>query len=143
MLAAVAALAIAGCSADGIHTTQKFFPGSQLTAWNACDKFAGGGNQIAICAAKGLLTDGVTQGYTIQFTLPEPVHVRIAVFDDRARLLKVLLDSDESATLQGQFRTPPVVWDFTDANGVRVKDGDYRLYFKADTYLSTSDVTVP
>lgn len=132
-----------GCSADGIHSTQQFFPGSELTSWDACDKFATTGDHIAVCATKGLLPDGVTEGYSIQFALPAPVHVRIAVFDSRAALVKVLFDADEPATVQGYFRTPPIEWDFTDANGVLVKPGQYRLYFKAEQYLSTSDVVYP
>lgn len=143
-VAAAALLALAGCSADGIHSPQKFFPGSQLTGWDACDKSTGGAiNTIVICASKGLLIDGVTEGYTINFALPSPSHVRIAVFDDRAALVKVLFDADEPATLQGTFRNPPVIWNFTDASGAKVKDGAYRLYFKAGDYLSTSDVVVP
>lgn len=134
---------MAGCGAEGIHYPQKFFPGSQLTSWDSCDKFGGSGTGIAVCASKGLLPDGFTPGYSIQFGIPTAAHVRIAAFDDRARLVKVLLDSDEPATLPGFFRTPPVEWDFTDANGVRVKDGQYRLYFKAGDYTSTSDVVVP
>jgi hypothetical protein len=53
-----------------------------------------------------------------------------------------LLDSDEPATLPGQFRIPPVAWGFTDANGNPVAEGDYRLYFKSGDFVSTSDVQV-
>ncbi|HEX7079358.1 MAG TPA: hypothetical protein VF363_13120 [Candidatus Eisenbacteria bacterium] len=81
--------------------------------------------------------------YSIQFALPAPAHVRIAVFDSRAALVKVLFDSDEPATVAGYFRTPPIEWDFTDAHGALVKPGPYRLYFKAEDYTSTSDVVYP
>lgn len=56
--------------------------------------------------------------------------------------MKVLLNDDEPATLPGEFRQPPIVWDFTDEAGARVPDGDYRVYFQSDTFLSTSDVVV-
>jgi hypothetical protein len=65
------------------------------------------------------------------------------VFDSQAALVKTLLDSDEPATLVGQFRVPPVPWNFTNANGNRVGSGDYRVYFKAGDFTSTSDVQVP
>jgi hypothetical protein len=68
--------------------------------------------------------------------------VTIGVFDAHAKLLKVLLDDDEPATLPGQFRQPPIVWDFTDDSGHRVPDGDYRVYFQSGEFLSTSDVVV-
>ncbi|HET9251833.1 MAG TPA: hypothetical protein VFP58_06935 [Candidatus Eisenbacteria bacterium] len=56
--------------------------------------------------------------------------------------MKVLFDAEEPATLPDQFRSPPIIWDFTDANGTRVPDGDYRIYFSATGFLSTSDVPV-
>jgi hypothetical protein len=56
--------------------------------------------------------------------------------------VKVLFDAEEPATLAGQLRSPPIIWDFTDAEGKRVPDGDYRLYFESGDFLSTSDVTV-
>ncbi len=65
------------------------------------------------------------------------------MFDSQAALVKTLLDADEPATLPGQFRLPPISWDFTDANGQPVGSGDYRLYFKAGDIVSTSDVQVP
>jgi hypothetical protein len=68
--------------------------------------------------------------------------VTIGVFDTHAKLVKYLLDDDEPATLPGQFRQPPVVWDFTDDSGHRVPDGDYRVYFQSGEFLSTSDVVV-
>jgi len=67
--------------------------------------------------------------------------VRIAVFDANAVLVKVLLDSEEQGTL-GQFRTPPVQWNFTDAHGDRVK-GEFRIYFSAGEFLTSSDVVAP
>lgn len=68
--------------------------------------------------------------------------MRIAVFDEHAALVKVVFDADEPATLSGTFRTPPVPWDYTDAQGRRVPDGPYRLYFQSGDFISTSDVTV-
>ena len=66
----------------------------------------------------------------------------IGVFDEHAKAVKFLLDDDEPATLPGEFRQPPVIWDFTDESGHRVPDGDYRVYFQAGDFLSTSDITV-
>jgi hypothetical protein len=54
----------------------------------------------------------------------------------------VLLDAEEPASLPGEFRSPPVIWNFTDESGARVPDGDYRVYFSATDFQSTSDVAV-
>ena len=135
-------LALGGCSADGIHSPQKFFPGSQRTSWNDCDKFDPGGTGIAICALNGLLPGASSPSYNIQFTLPRPERVRIAVFDEHAQLVRMVFDEDEPATLDGTYRIPPIPWDFTDAEGRRVPAGDYRLYFTAGDFSSTSDVEV-
>jgi hypothetical protein len=80
--------------------------------------------------------------YNIQFSLPSPAHVRIVAFDEHATLVRVVFDQDEPATLMGEFRLPPVVWNFDDASGRRVPPGDYRLYFLSGDFLSTSDVEV-
>ena len=68
--------------------------------------------------------------------------MRIVVFNAHAALVKALFDADEPATLPGQLRAPPIIWDFTDDEGNRVPDGDYRLYFESGDFLSTSDVTI-
>jgi hypothetical protein len=80
--------------------------------------------------------------YNIQFALPEPTHVQIAVFDEHAKRVRLLFDQDEPATLQGQFRQPPISWNFTDADGHPVPAGDYRIYFSAGDFTSTSDLVV-
>ncbi|HEV8128276.1 MAG TPA: hypothetical protein VGQ14_01325 [Candidatus Eisenbacteria bacterium] len=80
--------------------------------------------------------------YNIQFALPAPAHVRIAVFDEHAKMIRTLFDQDEPATLQGQFRQPPVSWDFNDESGQRVPEGDYRIYFQSGDFTSTSDVAI-
>jgi hypothetical protein len=100
------------------------------------------GNEVVICAVTGLLPGASAPSYIIQFALPSPGHVRIAVFNDHAELVKVVFDQDEPATLQGSWRVPPVSWDFTDASGHRVPAGDYRLYFQTGQFTSTSDVAV-
>lgn len=132
----------AGCNSDSIHSPQKFFPGSQLTAWSDCSKFAAPGNEVAICASVGLLPGAASTSYNIQFFLPSAAHVRIAVFNEHAKLIKVIFEADEPPSIPGSFRTPPISWDFTDANGARVPPGDYRLYFQADDFVSTSDLEV-
>jgi hypothetical protein len=139
---AVAVLAVVGCSADGIHTPQKFFPGSTRTSWEECNKFGQIGNEVAICASTGLLPNSTSASYNIQFSIPSPAHIRIAVFDEHAALVKVLFDADEPATLQGSFRIPPISWDFKDASGQPVPAGDYRLYFQSGEFTSTSDVRI-
>ena len=140
---AVAAIALVGCSADGIHSTQKFFPGSQRTSWDECSKFGSTSNTVAICAQTGLLPGAPAPSYNIDFFIPTAEHVRIAVFDERATRVKVIFDADEPATLSGTFRLPVIPWDFTDAEGRRVPAGTYRLYFQAGSFISTSDVDVP
>lgn len=139
----LACLALVGCNSDAIHGRQAFFPGSTRTSWAACDKFSGISDAIQICAGTGLLPGGTQQTYNISFSLPNDAHVLIAVFDRHAALVKVLHDADEPATLPGFFRQPPIPWDFTDAGGARVPQGDYRLYFKSGSFQSTSDVVVP
>jgi hypothetical protein len=138
----LACLALVGCNSNSIHARQPFFPGSELTSWSACDKFSGVTSEIQICASKGPLAGATAISYNISFMLPNDAHVLIAVFDDHADLVKVLLDQDEPATLPGFFRQPPVPWDFKDANGKGVPAGNYRLYFKSGSFQSTSDVVV-
>ncbi|HEU4725595.1 MAG TPA: hypothetical protein VFU59_09920 [Candidatus Eisenbacteria bacterium] len=132
-----------GCNSDAIHGRQAFFPGSTLTSWAACDKFSGISDEIEICASIGLLPGATESSYNISFSLPNDAHVRLAVFDSHAALVKLLHDADEPATLPGFFRQPPIAWDFKDANGVRVPPGDYRIYFKSGDTQSTSDLEVP
>ena len=136
------AISLVGCSADGVYSPQKFFPGSQPTSWDACGKFGVAGNEVKICASTGILPGATVASYNIQFALPHPAHVRIAIFDSKAALVRVLLDGDEPATLPGYFRTPPVPWDYTDESGKLVGAGDYRAYFETEQFLSTSDLEV-
>ena len=138
----MAVISLVGCSAGGVYSPQKFFPGSQRTSWDSCDKFGVPGNEIEICASTGILPGESAASYNIQFALPHEAHVRIAVFNSSAALVRVILDDEEPATLPGQFRTPPIFWNFTDKNGTRVGAGDYRLYFESEQFLSTSDVVV-
>ncbi|MEK7347674.1 MAG: hypothetical protein AABZ94_02260 [Candidatus Eisenbacteria bacterium] len=139
----LACFALVGCNSDAIHGRQAFFPGSTLTSWTACEKFSGISDVIRICASAGLLPGATQQTYNISFSLPNDAHVLIAVFDNHAALVKGLFNADEPATLPGFFRQPPIAWDFTDAKGVRVPAGSYRLYFKSGSFQSTSDVEVP
>ena len=131
-----------GCSADAVHSVQTFFPGSERTTWDSCDKFGTGTDEILVCAGTAIAPGGTFPTYNIRFSIPNAAHVRIVVFDSHAALLKVLFDADEPATLMGQLRNPPIIWDFTDGDGKRVPAGDYRLYFESGNFLSTSDVTV-
>src|SRR6267142_4352873 len=76
-LLVLAVIALVGCSADGIHSPQKFFPGSTRTSWDACDpKFGQVGNEVVICASTGLMPGASAPSYNMQFALPAPVHVR-------------------------------------------------------------------
>ncbi|MGH7680514.1 MAG: hypothetical protein ACRENN_00835 [Candidatus Eiseniibacteriota bacterium] len=138
----VAIVALAGCSADGVHSVQNFFPGSEKTSWDECGKFSVTGSEIIVCASTSVLPGATQQTYNIEFSLPHAAHVRIAVFDAHAARMKMLLDSDEAATLPGFFRQPPVPWDFTDESGHRVKAGNYRIYFESETFISTADLEV-
>jgi len=135
-------VALTGCSADGVHSVQNFFPGSEKTSWDECGKFSVTGSEIVVCAQTAILPGATQATYNIEFFLPHDAHVQIAVFDARAARVKVLLDSDELATLPGFFRQPPVPWDFTDASGHRVPAGNYRIYFQSESYLSTADLEV-
>ena len=126
-----------------MFSPQKFFPGSQHTSWDSCNKFVSLSNEIVLCGSIGLLPGETEASYNIQFFIPHEAAIRIAVFDSRAALVKVLFNALEPATLQGYFRTPPIPWNFTDANGKRVPAGDYRVYFESEQFLSTSDVAVP
>lgn len=133
---------MAGCSSDSIHSAQSFFPGDDRTSWESCDKFNSATDEITICATTSVLPGQSTASYNIRFNTPNQDRIKIAVFDSHAALVKVLFDAEEPATLPDEFRSPPIVWDFTGPDGVRVPDGDYRLYFSATDFLSTSDVTV-
>jgi len=125
-----------------VLSPQKFFPGSQHTSWDSCNKFVTPGSDIQICGSIGVLAGNTEPSYNIQFFIPHEAVVRIAVFDSRAALVRVLFFELEPATLQGYFRTPPISWNFTDKNGKRVAAGDYRVYFESEQFLSTSDVAV-
>ena len=138
----LALLALCGCSADDIHSPQKFFPGSRLTSWTECVKDGQPGNEISLCASTGLMPNASAPSYNIQFSIPSPAHVRIAAFDQNAALVRVVFDADEPATIGGAFRSPPVSWNFDDASGRPVPPGDYRLYFQTGQFVSTSDVVV-
>ncbi len=100
------------------------------------------GGEVQVCATTAILPGHTQVSYNIQFALPHEAHVRIAVFDSKAARVKVLLDSDEAATLPGFFRQPPIPWDFTDESGKRVAPGNYRIYLESETFTSTSDLAV-
>lgn len=144
VLPAVALFVLAGCSSDDLNSALAFFPGAERNSWSACDKFGSTGGEVQICAT--FVVDPNTNratSYSISFYVPRTLHVRIAAFDSHGALMKVLLDGEEMATI-GQYRTPPVAWDFTDSHGARVPPGDYRCYFSAgEDFISFSDVEVP
>ena len=100
------------------------------------------GSEIIVCASTSILPNATQASYNIEFFLPHAAHVRIAVFSAKAARIKVLLDSEEAATLPGFFRQPPVPWDFTDESGQRVPPGDYRVYFESETFVSSADLAV-
>lgn len=144
VLVVLCVAAFVGCGSDNVDSPLEFFPGSQRTSWEDCGKFGGGGNQVQVCAAL-INAPGTStpSSYSISFYLPSPGDVRIVVFDAHGKLIKILLNDSEPATI-GPFRTPPVDWDLTDAAGDRVPPGDYRVYMKAGaSFLSSSDITLP
>lgn len=138
-------LSLVGCSSDAVYGPQTFFPGSNRTSWDNCQKFTTSSQVPQVCAGFGLPTGGLDLtpiNYTISYLLPEPAYVRISVFNAKGALVKVLLEGSEPAgDLQRNW--PTVVWDFTDAAGQRVATGDYRIYFRANDYVTSSDVAVP
>lgn len=69
---------------------------------------------------------------TIQFSVPEITTVRVSVFDQMGRLLKVLHEGEISP---GSYRT---AWDATDLNGSPVASGLYlyTLQSEGSTLLS-------
>ena len=139
-LALLALLAIAGCSADEVHSPLAFFPGAERSSWSDCDKFGTSGDEVLVCAALNIpSTSTIPTSYSISIYVPGSLHVRLSVFDSHAALVRVLLDRDvDFAGLM-----PDVVWDFKDAQGRRVPKGDYRCYLSAGDHLSSSDVEVP
>ena len=144
VLAPLLLATVLGCSAQEVNSPLDFFPGSQPTSWAVCDKFGAAGDHVQVCAS--LVNAPGTQtaiSYSISFFLPRTLHVRLAAFDAHGALVKVLLDGEESATI-GQYRTPPIIWDFTDSRGARVPRGNYRCYIAAGPdFVSSSDVAVP
>lgn len=100
------------------------------------------GNDIQLCGTVGILPGETAPSYNIQFFIPHEARVRLAVFNSKAALVRVLYDAVEPATLQGYFRIPPIPWNFTDNDGRRVPAGDYRVYFETEQFLSASDVVV-
>ena len=140
LLALLALFAIAGCSADEVHSPLAFFPGAQPSSWSDCTKFDLQGNEVLVCAALNIPnTSTKATSYSISIYVPSSLHVRLSVFDSHAALVRVLVDRDvDFAGLM-----PEVIWNFTDAQGRRVPKGDYRCYLSAGEYLSFSDVEVP
>ncbi|MCG3154259.1 MAG: hypothetical protein DKINENOH_00853 [bacterium] len=67
----------------------------------------------------------------IEFTLPEPAHVRLLVHDLSGRLIRVLLDE---ACDTGYHR---VEWDGDDMRGQRAASGVYLCKFQANKYEAT------
>jgi len=143
VLALLCVAVILGCSADNVDSPLVFFHGSERTSWDDCGNFGGGGNLVQVCAAIiNVPGTNVPASYSISFFLPTPVQVRIEVFDAHGALVKVLLDDSEPATV-GPFRTPPVEWDLTNAQGAHVPHGDYRVYMRAgESFLSSSDLAL-
>jgi hypothetical protein len=140
VLAAV--LLVTGCSSDNLYDPQKFFPGKDRHGWEDCSaKFGPSGTGIQICAFYAPNTLAPTS-YAMSFLIPNDEHIRLVVYDEHALLVKTLLDQDMTATLPiGPAHV--VDWDFTDAKGHPVMPGDYRVYFRAGDYVSSSDVTAP
>jgi hypothetical protein len=144
LLALILLLATAGCSSDAIYGPQKFFPGGNRHSWSDCGKFASGGPDVQICAGMSYLPGGIDltpQSYVISYNIASDQHVLLAVFDARGALVRTLLDEDQSAVPLGVWLT--VEWRFTDDAGQRVPSGDYRAYFRAGDFVSSSDVEVP
>ena len=143
VLALLCVAVVLGCSADNVDSPLVFFPGSERTSWDDCGKFGGGGNLVQVCAALiNVPGTNVPASYSISFFLPTPAQVKIEVFDAHGALVKVLLDDSEPATI-GPFRTPPVEWDLTNAQGALVPHGDYRVYMRAgESFLSSSDLAL-
>ena len=135
---------LVGCSANELSSPLNFFPGAERSSWSACDKFGATGGDVQVCATFLLdVNTNTATSYSISFFVPRTLHVRIAAFDTHGALVKLLLDREETATI-GQFRTPPIIWDFTDSRGARVPGGSYRCYLSAgEDFLSFSDVEVP
>jgi len=144
VLACLLVIAILDCSADEVHSPLEFFPGSQPTSWAVCDKFGASGDHVQVCASL-VNAPGTTTptAYSISFYLPRTLRVHLAAFDAHGALVKVLLEGEEAATI-GQYRAPPIIWDFTDSRGARVPRGNYRCYIAAgEDFISSSDVAVP
>lgn len=142
-LLAALLVALAGCSTDGIYSPQKFFPGKQRQGWTDCGKFGPSGSLPQVCAGFYNAPGATEATYFISFFIPNEAYVRIAVYDESSKLVKVLLDQDEPANLPGFYRQPPVEWNLTDHLGARVPSGDYRVYLRAGDFVTASDVEVP
>jgi hypothetical protein len=137
-----AALLLAGCSSDNLYDPQKFFPGRDRHGWEDCsDKFGPNGTGIQICAFY-FPNPLAPTAYAMSYHIPNDEHVRLSVYDQHAVLYQVLLDQDQLANLPEV--SYPITWVFTDAVGRKiVPSGNYRLYFRAGDFVSSSDVTVP
>lgn len=144
LAAPVLLLVISGCSSDAIYGPQTFFPGSNLHSWSDCEKFNSGTANVQVCAGYTYLPGGLDltpQSYVISYYVANDEHVHLAAFDARGALVRTLIDQDVPAVPYGSWLT--ITWNFTNDAGVRVPSGDYRLYFRAGDFTSSSDVTVP
>jgi hypothetical protein len=70
----------------------------------------------------------------IRYELPEPVHVKLVIYDIVGRKIRTLVDAVEPAG----FRQ--VIWDGANEAGARVPSGSYVIRMEAGTYAITRKV---
>ena len=144
LLAPIFLLALSGCSSDAIYGPQTFFPGGNRHSWSDCEKFSSGTAEVQICAGYTYPQGGIDLSplsYTISYSIANDQHILLRVFDAQGVVVRTLLDQDQPAVPVGTWLT--VDWPFTNDAGIRVAPGDYRAYFRAGDFVSSSDVAVP
>jgi hypothetical protein len=75
-------------------------------------------------------------GATLEFDLPEALHVRVVVFDVRGRLVKELVDESRPA---GSYL---IQWNGKNASGAAVPAGIYLVRVEASEYRMTEKIVL-
>lgn len=70
---------------------------------------------------------------TIEYSVKEPGHVRLRIYNVRGELVKTLIDRDVSSV----GRQPSVVWDASDERGMQVSSGFYVYRLESEGRVSS------
>ncbi|MGH1542894.1 MAG: CARDB domain-containing protein [Arenicella sp.] len=82
--------------------------------------------------------DGVQDEAQLSFRVLEPVNLTVSIYDQNNGLVRTI---ESSFDVIGSQQT--IQWDGRDQNGLRVPDGEYRVFIQNYEFFTTLDVTSP